>query len=92
MTAVLAVVVLVAVVGALVLASSAQRRAEEAQVRANALLERNHQLERALGVAEQALRSLASDTRLDAGMAVQIDSAIEDIRRASGEGSPGLGR
>lgn len=92
MTAVLAVVVLVAVVGALVLASSAQRRAEEAQVRANALLERNHQLERALGVAEQALRSLASDTRLDPGMAVQIDTAIEDIRRASGEGGPSLGR
>jgi hypothetical protein len=92
MTAVLAVVVLVAVVGALVLASSAQRRAEEAQVRANALIERNHQLERALGVAEQALRSLASDTRLDAGMAVQIDSAIEDIRRASGEGGSSLDR
>ena len=92
MTAVLAVVVLVAVVGALVLASSAQRRAEEAQVRANALFERNHQLERALGVAEQALRALASDTRLDPGMAVQIDTAIEDIRRASGEGGPSLGR
>lgn len=92
MTAVLAVVVLVAVVGALVLASSAQRRAEEAQVRANALLDRNHQLERALGVAEQALRSLASDTRLDPGMALQIDAAVEDIRRAAGEGGPGLGR
>jgi hypothetical protein len=92
MTVVLAFVVLVAVVGALVLASSAQRRAEQAQLRADALAERNHRLERALGAAEQALRSLASDTRLDAGMAVQIDSAIEDIRRVSGEDGPSLGR
>ena len=92
MTAVLAVVVLVAVVGVLALATSSQRRVEEAQRRVDQLAERNHQLERALGVAEQALRSLANDTRLDSGMVVQIDTAIHDLRRATGNDDPPLGR
>jgi hypothetical protein len=91
MTALLVVLVLTAVIGALAFASSVQRRAEEAQRRAEALAERNHRLDRALGVAEQALRSLSHDTRLDAGMAVQIDSALEDIRRAAGGDDPRLG-
>jgi len=35
---------------------------------------------------------VANDTRLDAGMAVQIDSALADLRRAAGEDERGLGR
>jgi hypothetical protein len=78
-------VILVAAVTALVISSSGQNRVEAVQRRADALADRNLRLERAIGAAEQALRSLASDTRLDAGMAVQIDAAIEDIRRARGD-------
>lgn len=91
MTAAVALVILAIVVGALVLVAGSQRRAEEAQRRSDVLLERNHRLERALGVAEQALRSLAHDTRLDAGMAVEIDSALKDVRRAAREDGRGLG-
>jgi hypothetical protein len=83
-------VILVAAVTALVVSSSGQHRVDAAHGRADALAERNLRLERALGAAEQALRSLASDTRLDAGMAVQIDSALEDIRRARGDDAPPL--
>ncbi|HSK27149.1 MAG TPA: hypothetical protein VK894_09595 [Jiangellales bacterium] len=92
MTGLLAIALLAAVVGVLVFASSAERRVAAAQARADALAARNLRLERAVGVAEQSLRSLATDTRLDAGMAVQIDSALADLRRAAGEGDPGIGR
>lgn len=91
MTAVLVLVLLAVVVGALVLVAGAQRRAEEAQRRSDMLLERSHRLEHALGVAEQALRSLAHDTRLDAGMAVEIDSALRDVQRAASDDGRGLG-
>ncbi len=91
MTVVLGLVVLAIFIGgALVLVAGAQRRAEEAQRRLEELLEHNHRLERAVGVAEQALRSLAHDTRLDAGMAVEIDSALQDVRRAARDGGRGL--
>lgn len=92
MTAMLAVLVIVAVVGAFAMVSSVQRRADEAQRRADALAERNHRLERAVVMAEQALRSLSHDTRLDAGMAVEIDSTLQDIRRTAGDDDPPLGR
>lgn len=92
MTAMFAALVLVVFVGALALISSAQRRAEEARRRADAVAELNHRLERALGVAEQALRSLSHDTRLDAGMSVDIDLALQDIRRAAQGDGPGLDR
>ncbi|NED98298.1 hypothetical protein G1H11_23640 [Phytoactinopolyspora alkaliphila] len=91
MTVMFAAVIVVAVLGTLGFVSSAQRRADDAQRRAEALSEQNHRLERALGVAEQALRSLSHDTRLDAGMAVQLDAAIEDIRRAARGDDPSLG-
>lgn len=78
----LALVAVVVIVAALVV-SSASRRAERAEVRADALAARNLTLERAVGVAEQALRSLSNDTRLDAGMAVEVDTALADVRRAS---------
>lgn len=81
-------VILVAAVTAVVVMSSGQHQVEAVQQRADALADRNLRLERAIGAAEQALRSLASDTRLDAGMAVQIDSALEDIRRARGDDPP----
>ena len=67
----------------LLVVSSATRRADRAEVRADRLAARNLQLERAVGVAEQALRSLANDTRLDAGMAVEIDTALSDVRRSA---------
>ena len=92
MTGLLAIALLAAVVGVLMFASSAERRVAAAQARADALAARNLRLERAVGVAEQSLRSLATDTRLDAGMAVQIDSALADLRRAAGEDDPGIGR
>lgn len=91
MTAMFAALLLVAVLAAFGFASSTQRRADEAQRRADVLAEQNHRLERAVGVAEQALRSLSHDTRLDAGMAVQIDSAIEDMRRTVRGDGPSLG-
>ena len=83
-------VILVAAVTAFAVSSSGQHRVDAAQRRADAFADRNLRLERAISTAEQALRALASDTRLDAGMAVQIDTAIEDIRRARGD-DPGLG-
>ncbi|HEX6325919.1 MAG TPA: hypothetical protein VFZ72_05055 [Jiangellaceae bacterium] len=83
-------VILVAAAMAFAVSSSGQHRVDAAQRRADALADRNVRLERAISAAEQALRALASDTRLDAGMAVQIDTAIEDIRRARGD-DPGLG-
>lgn len=76
------VVVAVVVIAAFVM-SSASRRAERAEERADQLAARNLALERAVGVAEQTLRSLSNDTRLDAGMAVEIDTALADVRRAS---------
>ena len=81
-------VILVAAATAFAVSSSGQHRVDAAQRRADALGDQNLRLERALSAAEQALRSLANDTRLDAGMAVQIDTAIEDIRRARGDGDP----
>ena len=77
----LALVAVVIIAGLVV--SSGTRRADRAEQRADALAARNLQLERAVGVAEQALRSLVNDTRLDAGMAVEIDTALSDVRRAS---------
>ena len=89
---VVAGVILVVAVVAVVISSSGQHRVEAAQQRADALAERNLRLERALGAAEQALRSLANDTRLDAGMAVQIDAVLEDIRRTARGDDRGLER
>lgn len=83
MGALLGLVVVAVVVIATFVVSSASRRAERAEERADQLAARNLALERAVGVAEQTLRSLSSDTRLDAGMAVEIDTALADVRRAS---------
>jgi hypothetical protein len=83
-------IIVVAALTALAVSSSGQHRVDAAHQRADALADRNLRLERALSAAEQALRSLASDTRLDAGMAVQIDTALEDIRRARGDEPPFL--
>ena len=72
----------------LVMLMSAQRRLDSAQ-RAEALLRAdNARLVRALGAAEQALRSIGNDTRLDPSLALQVDVALEDVRRASGEIGP----
>jgi molecular chaperone DnaK (HSP70) len=74
----------VLVVGATMLAS-AQRRLDSAQRAEAAMRAENARLTRALGAAEQALRSIGNDTRLDASLALQVDVALEDVRRASGE-------
>ncbi len=69
----------------LTLLMSAQRRADEAR-RVEALLRAdNARLLRALGTAEQALRSLGNDTRLDAALVLQVDAALADVSKASGE-------
>ncbi|MGB9375433.1 MAG: hypothetical protein WCA82_14880 [Jiangellales bacterium] len=69
----------------LTLVMSAQRRVDEAR-RVEALLRAdNARLLRALGTAEQALRSLGNDTRLDASLALQVDAALADVSKASGE-------
>lgn len=79
----LGLVLVAVVVIATVVVSSASRRAERAEQRADGLAARVIALERAVSMAEQTLRSLSSDTRLDAGMAVEIDAALADVRRAA---------
>jgi hypothetical protein len=68
---------------------SAQRRLEGAREVEAVLRADNARLMRALGAAEQALRSIGNDTRLDASLALQVDVALEDVRRISGEIGPG---
>jgi type II secretory pathway pseudopilin PulG len=69
----------------LTLLMSSQRRVDEAR-RAEALaLADNARLLRALGTAEQALRSIGNDTRLDAALGLQVDAALSDVSRATGE-------
>ena len=83
------VILALAVLGlGLVMYASAQRRLDQAQ-RVEALLRAdNARLMRALGTAEQALRSIGNDTRLDAGLALQVDVALDDVRRVTGEIGP----
>ncbi|HEX6194850.1 MAG TPA: hypothetical protein VFZ37_03005 [Jiangellaceae bacterium] len=73
----------VVVIVAAFVVSSASRRAERAEERADVLAARNIALERAVAVAQQTLRSLSNDTRIDSGMAVEIDTALADVRRAA---------
>jgi type II secretory pathway pseudopilin PulG len=69
----------------LTLLMSSQRRVDEARrVEALALAD-NARLLRALGTAEQALRSIGNDTRLDAALGLQVDAALSDVSRATGE-------
>lgn len=71
-----------------VMVMSAQRRLDTAQRNEAMLRADNARLTRALGAAEQALRSIGNDTRLDSALALQVDVALEDVRRASGEIGP----
>jgi hypothetical protein len=77
----------VALIGS-VMVMSAQRRLDTAQRNEAMLRADNARLTRALGAAEQALRSIGNDTRLDSALALQVDVALEDVRRASGEIGP----
>ncbi len=79
----LGLAVAVVVIVAVLMVSSTARRAERAEERADALAARNIALERAVAVAQQTLRSLSNDTRIDSGMAVEIDTALADVRRAA---------
>jgi hypothetical protein len=83
------VILALAVLGVgLLLYASTQRRLEQAQ-RVEALLRTdNARLMRALGTAEQALRSIGNDTRLDTTLALQVDAALDDVRRVTGEIRP----
>lgn len=84
MTPVLLTTLLVLVaIGGLALVFGSQRRVAEAQDRVDALADQNQRLVRALGIAEQALRGVANDTRLDPGLALQVDAAAQDVRRAA---------
>jgi hypothetical protein len=64
---------------------SAQRRLDDARAAEAALRAENARLHRAVGSAEQSMRALANDPRLDSGLAVQVDIAIEDLRRVAGD-------
>lgn len=89
MAAGLVILALAVLLVGLVMLLSAQRRLDAAQ-RSEALLRSdNARLIRALGAAEQALRSIGNDTRLDPSLALQVDVALEDVRRAGGEIDPG---
>lgn len=64
---------------------NAQRRLESAQAAQAALQAENVRLYRALGAAEQSIRAIANDPRLDSQLGLQVDMALQDLRRASGE-------
>jgi hypothetical protein len=85
------VVILVAIV--LVAVVAQVRRPAEHLGEIERLLAENRRLHRAVGVAEQALRSVANDTRTDPSVALEVDAALEDVRRAArGDDGPLLGR
>jgi hypothetical protein len=84
MTAAVVVLALGVLVVAVALISSAQRRLDDAAAREAALRADNARLQRALGGAEQSLRALSHDPRLDSTLGVQVDIALDDLRRASG--------
>lgn len=85
MAAGLVVLALAVLLVGVTMLASAQRRLDSAQRAAAAMGAENARLTRALGAAEQALRSIGNDTRLDVSLALQVDAALEDVRRASGE-------
>jgi multidrug resistance efflux pump len=68
---------------------NAQRRLERAQAAEAALRAENARLQRAIGAAEQSIRAIANDPRLDSGLGLQVDMALDDLRRATGELGPG---
>jgi len=70
--------------------TSTARRLERLEQRNRELADENGRLTRAVGAAEQAMRALTHDPRLDQGLAVQIDIAIEDVKRVA-SGNPPLG-
>ena len=76
MAAGLVILALAVLLVGLVMLMSAQRRLDAAQ-RAEVMLRMdNTRLIRALGAAEQALRSIGNDTRLDPSLALQVDVAV----------------
>lgn len=68
---------------------SAQRRLETAQAAEASLRAENARLQRAIGAAEQSIRAIANDPRLDSSLGLQVDLALDDLRRATGELGPG---
>jgi hypothetical protein len=85
MTTAVVVLALGVLVVAVALISNAQRRLDDTSAREAALRADNARLQRALGAAEQSLRTVANDPRLDSTLGVQVDIALDDLRRASGE-------
>lgn len=83
-------VALIFVVGALVVVLSVLSRVERAEDRATKLVTENVRLMRALGVAEQAMRSLSYLPAVDTSTRLQIDAALTDIQRATEGENRGL--
>jgi hypothetical protein len=88
MTPAVVVLALGVLLVAAVLYTNAQRRLDAAAAAEAALRSENARLLRALGAAEQTLRGLANDPRLDSGLVLHVDMAVDDLRRAAGELGP----
>ncbi len=78
--------------GVLVMGTSlylgAQRRVDQARDLEQQLRAENARLQRAVGVAAQSMRAIACDPRLDSSLALQVDLALDDLRRATGDIEP----
>ncbi len=89
MAAALTILALAVLLAGVTIYLNAQRRLEAAQAAEAALRAENARLQRAVGAAEQTIRAIANDPRLDSALGLQVDLALEDLRRASGELGPG---
>jgi hypothetical protein len=85
MTAALVILALAVLVVGVTLYSNAQRRIDAAQAAQAQLQAENVRLHRAIGAAQQSMRSLSQDPRLDAALGLEVDMALDDLRRATGE-------
>ena len=85
MAAGLTILALAVLLVGLTLYLGAQRRLEAAARSEAALRAENARLQRAIGAAEQSIRAIANDPRLDSSLGLQVDMALDDLRRASGE-------
>lgn len=89
MTAGVVILALAVLVVGFTLYNNAQRRIDAAQQAESALRLENARLHRAIGAAEQSMRTLSKDPRIDSRVALEIDMALDDLRRATGEIGPG---
>ena len=85
MAAGLTILALAVLLVGLTLYLGAQRRLEAAARAEAGLRAENARLQRAIGAAQQSIRAIANDPRLDSSLGLQVDMALDDLRRASGE-------